>query len=155
MRGGVDSFAPSDSTDNLGFAAGAGYLVLPGDGTASGSQGNRNGTAGGSQGNKNLSIHAEYEVVSAVGGSQADGSLRGTAIGPWAAVLATYEADLTDHFQVSGSKHGLLRGPLRHYGRRQGHEWQHGRRLHGHGAPHQFRPRSGGRAARRLYVYRR
>src|SRR5262249_47742312 len=66
-RGGVDSRAPDDPTHDLGFTAGAGYLVLPG-----------NGTASGSQGNKNVSIHPEYEVVSAVREYQADGSLRGT-----------------------------------------------------------------------------
>lgn len=90
VRGQVDEAAPNDSTNNLGFTAGTAYTVWAG-----------NGTPSGNAGNKNSSIHPEFRVVNAIGSYQADGLLNSNAGGPWAAILATYKADLTDHFEIS------------------------------------------------------
>src|SRR5262249_57003103 len=99
VEGNVDTAAPNDSTHNLGFTAGSGYLVFPG-----------NGTLSGNSGNKNDSIHPEYRVVTSAGTYKADGVLNTNANGKWAAGLATYLTDLTDHYRVTTSANPVTAG---------------------------------------------
>src|SRR5262249_51329995 len=98
-RGYVDLAAPSDNSNNLGFTAGPGWHVAPG-----------NGTPSGNAGNKNNSIHPEYQIVTASGNYAATGTLNTNANGKWATAIVSYKADLTDHFQVTASANPVTSG---------------------------------------------